>query len=148
MLICDISILNRMGKSMLDEHLKPMGFIWREMVVLMVLEQVPGASQNFIGSFLQTDKSNVTKLLKDMEKKNLIERRIKEEDRRVKGLYLTNSSKELLPPLHHVMIEWENICYTALNKEEIEMYRQLNQKVIGHLLQSTAHEFKGSSHDS
>lgn len=134
MLICDISILNSMGKHLLDECLKNAGFIWREMVVLMVLEEIPGATQNFVAKFLQTDKANVSNLITTMEERDLIVRRTCEEDRRFKGLYLTESAIGHLPQLHKIVNEWEKECYSSLTQEELKVYKELNKKIIENML--------------
>lgn len=133
MLICDISVLNRMGKILLDERLKKVGFIWREMVVLMVLEEKPGATQNFVASFLQTDKANVSNLITSMEERDLIERRTCEEDRRYKGLYLTGKARDYLPQLHKIMNEWEKECYSSLNQDELQVYKKLTKKIMDNM---------------
>ena len=51
MFICDISMLNRLGKASLDEMLQIIDFSWREMVVLMVLKKKPGRLQGDMESF-------------------------------------------------------------------------------------------------
>ena len=134
MFICDISILNRLGKASLDERLQSIDFSWREMVVLMVLEKKPGAAQNFIEKFLQTDKSNVTHIIQGLETKELLIRKIREEDRRYKGLYLTSAFREFLPWLHEQLKLWQEQCYWGLSQEEIAVYRTMNQRIIDNLL--------------
>ena len=110
-----------------------MDFSWREMVVLMVLEKKPGANQNFIGKFLQTDKSNVTHIIQDLETKALLIRKTCEEDRRYKGLYLTSASRELLPWLHEQLRLWQEQCYRGLSQEEIAIYQTISQKIVDNL---------------
>ena len=133
MFICDISMLNRLGKASLDEMLQIIDFSWREMVVLMVLEKKPGATQNFVGKFLQTDKSNVTHIIQGLETKTFLIRKTCEEDRRYKGLYLTSVSRKLLPWLHEQLRLWQEQCYQGLSQEEITIYQNLNQKIIDNL---------------
>ena len=133
MFICDISMLNRLGKASLDEMLQIIDFSWREMVVLMVLEKKPGATQNFVGNFLQTDKSNVTHIIQGLETKTFLIRKTCEEDRRYKGLYLTSVSRKLLPWLHEQLRLWQEQCYQGLSQEEITIYQNLNQKIIDNL---------------
>lgn len=136
MFICDISMLNRLGKASLDERLQIIGFSWREMVVLMVLEKKPGAAQSFIEKFLQTDKSNVTHIIQGLETKELLIRKICEEDRRYKGLYLTSTSRKLLPWLHEQLRLWQEQCYQGLSQEEIAIYQTINQKIVDNLFVS------------
>uniref|UniRef100_UPI00289A622D hypothetical protein n=1 Tax=Proteiniclasticum sp. TaxID=2053595 RepID=UPI00289A622D len=70
MFICTISVFHKYGKQILDEMLQPLQLDWRSMVVLLVVDQVPGISQRRLIPFLQTDKANVAKLLKEMEEKD------------------------------------------------------------------------------
>lgn len=86
MFICTISVFHKYGKQILDEMLQPLQLDWRSMVVLLVVDQVPGISQGRLIPFLQTDKANVAKLLKEMEEKDLLERREEEGDLRIKKL--------------------------------------------------------------
>ena len=133
MFICDISMLNRLGKASLDERLQGIDFSWREMVILMVLEKKPGATQNFIGRFLQTDKGNVTHIIQGLEAKGLLIKKVCEEDRRYKGLCLTSASWKLLPWLHEQLRLWQEQCYSGLSQEEIAIYQAINQKIVDNL---------------
>lgn len=133
MFICDISMLNRLGKASLNERLQSIDFSWREMVILMVLEKKPGATQNFIGEFIQTDKSNVTHIIQDLETKGLLIKKTCEEDRRYKGLYLTSASRGLLPWLHEQLRLWQEQCYSGLSEEEIAIYQTINRKIVDNL---------------
>ena len=60
MFICDISVFNKYGKQRLDEMLSSLQIDWRGLVIMLVLEQVPGISQTRLSPFLQTDKANLT----------------------------------------------------------------------------------------
>lgn len=133
MFICDISILNRMGKSTLDEKLRTIGFTWREAVVLMILDKAPGAAQQFIGRFLQTDKANVSHLIRTLGERDLIKKAGGGRDRRYKGLYLTEKSYEALPAIRRILDEWEKFCYAGLSRRELAAYQELNRKIIENL---------------
>ena len=52
MFICNISILNKYGKQVLDELLQDLAIDWRELVVMLVLEKMPGTSQSRLIPFL------------------------------------------------------------------------------------------------
>lgn len=138
MFICDISILNRMGKGLLNDRLSPIGFVWREMVVLMVLDQKPGATQHFVGQFLQTDKANVSNLLKSLEQRQYIKKVVLESDRRYRGLHLTDKGQALIPTLETILDEWEAYCYGGLSQAERELYEKLNGKIIKNILAASS----------
>lgn len=71
MFICDISVLNKYGKQKIDDMLIKYNIDWRIMVVILVMDQIPGVSQARLIPFLQTDKGNVTRIIQCMEKKEL-----------------------------------------------------------------------------
>lgn len=134
MLICDISILHKAGKGALDEGLAPTGFDWKEMVVLMVLEQMDGSAPSFIRQFLQMDKGNVTKLLNAMEGNGYIRKAICDSDRRSKHIFLDEKGRAALPALHDAMAAWENRCYAGFSESEIAIHKQYNRKMMENLV--------------
>lgn len=137
MLICNINILNKNGKQLLDEELKQYGFNWREMVVLLVLEQAPGSIAMFLGKFLQTDKANLTKLLHELESKNLIYKENSVTDKRSKALFLTKEGTKKLPNLKAAIQNWEQKVYKGLSPEELVEYERLNSIIMNNLIGTT-----------
>jgi len=134
MFICDISVFNKYGKQKLDEMLCPLKIDWRELVVILLIEQVPGITQARLIPFLQTDKANVTKLLQSMEKKGLIRREVDEGDQRNKICNLTNQGNMLIPHLHEVLDLWESACFQGINKDELLQFRRINEIITSNLV--------------
>jgi DNA-binding MarR family transcriptional regulator len=134
MFICDISVFNKFGKQKLDEMLCPLKIDWRELVVILVIEQVPGITQARLIPFLQTDKANVTKLLQLMEKKGLIRRETDESDQRNKVCLLTNQGNALTPKLHEVLNLWEEACFHGITKDELLQFRRINEIITKNLV--------------
>lgn len=129
MFICDISVFNKHGKQLLDTYLEPLQVDWREMVVLLVVEKVPGIAQGRLTPFLQTDKANVTKLLQTMEHLGLLQREEDPEDHRSRTCHLTTKSLALLPKIHDTMKKWEDHCFRGLTVEELALFATLRRKV-------------------
>lgn len=134
MFICDISVFNKYGKQHLDELLAPMKIDWRELVVMLVIEQVPGISQTHLIPFLQTDKANVTKLLQAMEKKDLIRRSTDGDDQRNKVCHLADRGQRLVPQLNEVINRWEAACFQGIEKAELEQYQKISETISNNLL--------------
>lgn len=134
MFICEISVLNKFGKILLDQMLSPMHFGWRKLVVILVLSYSPGCSQSYLTEFLQTDKGNVTKLINRMVHADYIERRINPQDKRYRKLYLRARGEALVPALEDILKRWEDICLTSLDEEQKATYRQLNKLVMDQML--------------
>jgi DNA-binding MarR family transcriptional regulator len=135
MFICDISIFNKYGKQKLDKMLSPMKIDWRELVVMLVIEQLPGITQARLTPFLQTDKANVTKLLQAMEKKNLIIREVDDQDQRNKICNLTKQGKELTPRLRKTLVDWEEACFQGVSKGDLEQYRRISDIITRNIVQ-------------
>lgn len=134
MFICDISIFNKFGKQKLDELLAPMETNWHELVVMLVIDQVPGITQARVIPFLQTDKANVTKLLQTMEIKGLIRRENDIHDHRVKTCHLTDSGKKWIPDLHRILDAWESVCFQNISEEDLSHFRRITEQITLNLV--------------
>ena len=134
MLICDMSIIHKHGKQTLDDMLLPLGLGWQEMSVMMLLEMKPDADLALISSLLQTDKGNVTRLINNMEKKDLIFWDICREDRRCKSISLTHSGADKLPAVHEAMAKWEAFCFQGFSEEQIKQYEDMNAQFIRNIM--------------
>lgn len=87
MLICVISLFNKIGKDTLNEVLKIENTDWRDLVTVLVTDYFLSTTQIVLMPYLQTDKANVTKILNNLEEKELIYREENPEDRE-KRLYV------------------------------------------------------------
>ena len=134
MLICDLSILHKYGKETLNKQLQPLGFSWQEMVVMMALEMNPDTDQALLSKLLQTDKGNVTRLISNMEEKDLLYRIVCHIDSRYKIIHLTDKGVSLLPLLHKAMRSWEASCFNGLNKRQVQQFEELSAHIINNIL--------------
>lgn len=134
MFICDISVLNKFGKQNLDEMLAPYHIDWRNLVVILVSEQVKGVSQAKLIPFMQTDKGNVSRILHSMEKNGLIIRQADLEDNRNKLCYLTDESKKIVGQLKEILEKWEEMCFEGLTKEQVSLYKEVNKIITKNLV--------------
>lgn len=138
MLICDLSILHRYGKQQPDKKLTPLRLTWRRAVVLLVLEQMPGAELPLLTRMLQTDKGNVSKLLSAMEQDGLITACVPQEDGRRRAFLLSECGLALVPQVTRAMDSWERQCFDGLNPEQIDTYTQLNRLVMANIYEGSA----------
>ena len=137
MFICFISIFNKYGKLKLDGLLRPLNMDWRELVVMLVIEQVPGISQTRLVPFVQTDKANVTKLLQQMEQKGLIRREADRGDQRAKVCCLTGQGETLLPRLHEILNDWEDACFQGVSREDRQAFARIGEIITGNLMEES-----------
>ncbi len=134
MLFCDISIQHRYGKNKLDEMLFKYGLDWSRMTVILVVSEVPGIEQNKLIPFLQTDKANVSKLLKKMVNENLIILNHNAIDKRINKCYLTEKGNEFVPKMNEILSAWESILFSGIKEDELQVYLKVSQKVSNNLL--------------
>jgi DNA-binding MarR family transcriptional regulator len=137
MFICDISVFNRYGKQKLDEQLEVLNLKWHDLVLLLVVEKVPGIEQTRLIPFLQTDKANVTKLIQKLEQNNYLYRETNKTDKRNKNVFLTNEGKKLVPKLYEIMNIWEDSCFFEIDQSELELYKKISSKIINNIMKNT-----------
>lgn len=134
MYICDISIINRYGKSLLDSMLDSRQMNWRDLVSLLVIHEQPDILQADLTPYLQTDKANISKLLGELEKQKLIQRSKDPNNYRQNRCRLTETGETLLPELEKIMRTWENTCFAGFSEEELLAFKELNHKVVTNFL--------------
>jgi len=135
--ICFISVFNKYGKLKLDGLLRHLNMDWRELVVMLVIEQVPGISQTRLVPFVQTDKANVTKLLQQMEQKGLIRREADRGDQRAKVCCLPGQGETLLPQLHEILNDWEDACFQGVSREDRQAFARICEIITGNLMEES-----------
>lgn len=74
MLICDISLINKVRKEKLNEILKSESLDWHDLVTLLVIDYYSSTNQIKLAPYLQTDKGNLTRILNNLEERKLIYR--------------------------------------------------------------------------
>jgi DNA-binding MarR family transcriptional regulator len=117
----------------LDKMLGSLAVDWRELVVMLVIERVPGISQTKLIPFLQTDKANVTKVLQAMEREGFISREADPQDQRSKVCSLIAQGKALTPQMHQVLSSWEAACFNGLSPEELSAFHRISGIIIKNL---------------
>ncbi len=134
MFICDISVLNKYGKQKLNDMLIKFDIDWHILVIILVIEQIPGISQARLTPFIQTDKGNVTRILQSIEERGIIYRKSDAVDHRNKLCFLTEESLKLLPELKLVLKQWEEECFFGLTEEESNYYKKINEIITKNLV--------------
>jgi DNA-binding MarR family transcriptional regulator len=85
--------------TVLDKRLEPYGLTrsnWRAVLYIM---RTPGISQTELSEILDLSRMGVTGLIDRMENKGLVCRKDDATDRRVKRVYLTDSTAKLVPAI-------------------------------------------------
>lgn len=91
----NFSIIRRRTQAFVVEACNDMHLTYSEFVLLLRLYDNEGCSQDEMGKILYWDKAVITRVIKILEEKKLIFRKIGKRDRRVKLMYLTGLGWEL-----------------------------------------------------
>jgi len=79
-----------------------------------------GQPQNDLAFITLRDKTSMTRLINTMEGKNLVERRIDENDLRVNRIFLTDYGKQVIQQVQPIMYNLIPAVQESLSEEEIE----------------------------
>jgi MarR family transcriptional regulator for hemolysin len=110
----------RLGKhGMTRSHWRAVLYIWR----------TPGISQTELSEILDVSRMGVTGLLDRMERKGLVLRKDDPSDRRMKRIYLTDSTQELIPMMTQLGGETMDDFLSGISKKDKEALMNLLLKV-------------------
>ena len=106
-------------------------------VVLIKLYQHDGLAQNQLAFITERDKTSLTRLIKTMERKNLVIRKSSEKDKRVKLVYMTEVGKTAFKKAFPVMQNIIQKLQKGLKKQEIDNTIDILQKLQNNLINLT-----------
>lgn len=89
-------------------------------IVLKYLNHQDGLTQNDLAFITHRDKTSMTRLINNMEKKGYIRREICEQDRRINHIYIKKTGRDILYKTVPIMTELIRNVQDGLSKEIIE----------------------------
>ncbi|WP_201330007.1 MarR family winged helix-turn-helix transcriptional regulator [Lactobacillus nasalidis] len=101
--------------------------------VLQVLLEHDGEKARDIGRQCVMDKSTMTGLLKKMEARGLITRRVSNEDKRVVNIFLTEKGREKAKQVNAIGAKIDEQALSVLSDEEKEILFRLLNKVLDNM---------------
>jgi DNA-binding MarR family transcriptional regulator len=102
--------------------------------VLYHLWKQDGMSQQELCNRTFRDKPSITRLIDNLEKQKLVKRMPSKEDRRINLVCLTESAKLLQDKTIELANQTMDEALIGVNKNEIEIVKQVFQKVYDNLL--------------
>ena len=102
--------------------------------VLYHLWKQDGLSQQELCNRTFRDKPSITRLIDNLEKQKLVKRMPSKEDRRINLVCLTESAKLLQDKTIELANQTMDEALVGVNKNEIEIVKQVFQKVYDNLL--------------
>ncbi|MDN3357676.1 MarR family winged helix-turn-helix transcriptional regulator [Actinomadura sp. DC4] len=110
-----------------ESVLTPLGLRPRHLLMLTVLRDRGGCSQQALSATLEMDGTNIVGLLNELEANEFIERRRSPEDRRRHIVELTDAGVRILAKAEFALAAVEDHVLSALDKEQRETLYTLLQ---------------------
>lgn len=100
-----------------------------QMIILRKLHGQNGLNQNELASLTFRDKSSMTRLLNKMERKNYIQRRQCEEDKRINLVFLTEKGRTIFKHTKPVLRKLINTLEKNITNDEKKVLIKILKKV-------------------
>lgn len=120
----DLTFTNYVKKKLEPFNLAP-----EQNLIMMLLWEKDGLTQNEIAEALTKDKTNIARMLSNLEGKGFIRRICDEKDRRSLKVYLTDEGKELGNHVIPIAEEFHDIICEGISDEELELMRKILLKM-------------------
>lgn len=130
-LIHDVSRLRRV---VVDRELKPLGVTRSQWWVLVFLSRRDGMTQTALAADLELTKVAIGSLLERMEEQKLVERRVDENDARIRRVFLTRSGMRLVRDIRQQVENIEREIHGPVSDEDIAVTVRTLQSIKGLLL--------------
>jgi len=114
--------INRAHKIYLEHHARKCDVTLGQYPYLVYINYFPNFNQDDLAKLFQKDKCGVSRTLKKLEEKKLVNRQIDPENRRRYKITLTPEGKKIADYLKKKDDEWEDMIYNNLDisREEVE----------------------------
>ncbi len=89
----------------------------------------PGISQDKLAQCIYINKSNVARQAAWLETEGFITRTSSTTDKRVMELYPTDKARALLPQIHSILNDWNQILTEELTEEDTATVRRILEKM-------------------
>ncbi|MBG9546053.1 MarR family transcriptional regulator [Cytobacillus firmus] len=104
----------------IKQKLAPFNLAPEQNLILMLLWERDGLSQNAIAETLNKDKTNIARMVLNLERKGFIKRTISQSDRRSLIVNLTEEGKVLGDKIIPITEEFNHLVIKGITEEEIK----------------------------
>lgn len=114
-------LLGQLGNAVvrgMKSHLKPFGLHPRQSVILFMLDETGGLSQQVISETLSIHRSAMVALIDELEERRLVTRRRSVDDRRAHALHITDEGRAVVTQAKSLMKEYEDEFLAPLSAEQ------------------------------
>lgn len=127
------SVVRRRTQALVVEACSDLQLTYSEYVLLLRLYDNEGCSQDQMGRDLFLDKAVITRVIKLLEKKELIYRRSSDRDKRIKLLYLTEKGRGLEDYIKGIVRQLVSFLAKDMEEERVKIlmegFRELAEKM-------------------
>ncbi|GGG21873.1 MarR family winged helix-turn-helix transcriptional regulator [Paenibacillus abyssi] len=119
--------------SYVKSRLAPFNLAPEQNLIMMLLWQKDGLTQNEIAEKLNKDKTNIARMIFNLEQKGFIRRASREHDRRSLQVFLTEEGKELGNRVAAVAEEFNAQICEGITEQEFAQVRRILSKMCANL---------------
>lgn len=113
----------------IKQKLAPFNLAPEQTFIMMLLWKKDGLTQNEIGERLGKDKTNITRMISNLENKGFIRKITCTDDRRCFKIYLTTEGSQLEPEVCEIMKETGRDLMDGISEEERATLHRLLAKI-------------------
>lgn len=124
----DLALTNYVKSKLAPFNLAP-----EQNLILMLLWEKDGLNQNEIAEILKKDKTNIARMVFNLEQKGFIHRVCGEQDRRLLRVFLTSKGKELGDQVIPIAEEFNDLVCKGISDEELMEVRRILSKMCANV---------------
>lgn len=113
----------------IKEKLAPYNLAPEQNLIMMLLWEKDGLTQNQLVEALTKDKTNIARMAASLENKGFVKRINCDKDRRSIRLYLTETGKELGKDIIPIAEQFDTVVCNGITKDELEQLEKLLKKM-------------------
>ena len=115
--------------NFVKSKLEPFNLAPEQNLIMMLLWEQDGITQNQLVESLNKDKTNIARMASNLESKGFIKRLTCKDDRRAVRLYLTEAGKELGNEVIPIAEQFNEIVTDGISREELLQLEKVLTKI-------------------
>jgi DNA-binding MarR family transcriptional regulator len=104
--------------------------------VLLSLQEQEGLNQSKLGEKTSKDRHNITRILKQLDKRGYIEKRPDKKDKRALSIYLAPAGHSIIRELKCVVLKHRNRVCNGFSKDDLLKIRNYLHHIVNNLRRS------------
>lgn len=121
----ELTKISRTVKRYATRVIRTYGIGYSEYECLHFIRHHPGTSQEDLRDWMMVDKAAVSRMVINLEKKGYIVRRINENDRRTKSLFVTEKDADIHTSAALAEVHFYDWLMTDIDSGELEIFRKV-----------------------